>query len=57
MIEDTSPNFSETKAFLDRRLEDVGNFGKARAEAGSVLEFFSKSLVGVAESVGSITRL
>ena len=37
-LEDNSPGFADTRAFLDRRLADVARFGEARSRLQSALD-------------------
>ncbi len=44
MTQDTSPNYEQTKAFLDRRLRDVGKIGQTRAALEQWSQFGVESL-------------
>jgi len=37
-LEDSSPNFNDTRGFLDRRLAEVALIGKARRRFGTAVE-------------------
>ncbi|KAL9108358.1 MAG: hypothetical protein Q9227_006818 [Pyrenula ochraceoflavens] len=52
MTTDTSKDFAETEAFLDRRLEDVQKLGKATSGVGQFVGFWAGSTVNLARSWG-----
>ncbi|KAL2361166.1 hypothetical protein RJZ56_005958 [Blastomyces dermatitidis] len=52
MIEDTSPGFSATKAFVERQLSDVNSVTRTLSEAKRYLGFVAGSVVGVGRSWG-----
>lgn len=52
MTQDDSEDFVETWRFLDRRLNDVAALGKATDEIRNIVNFATKSLVGIMTSVG-----
>ncbi|CAG8677462.1 2277_t:CDS:2 [Cetraspora pellucida] len=55
MMQDTSPDYTGTFQFLDRRLQDIATFGQIVGEMDTFAGFVSKSLVGIlaSESVDS----
>jgi ubiquinone biosynthesis protein COQ9 len=51
MTTDKSPDFSETKRFLNDRLKDVAFLGRSIAEVNTLISFGVKSVKGLFESV------
>lgn len=52
MTTDTSPDFSETEKFLDRRLKDTRVTGETMAAVGEWLSFAGRASVNVLRSKG-----
>lgn len=50
MSQDTSPEYSATWKFLDRRLQDVQTLGKATSEVGDYLDFTAHAVMNVLRS-------
>lgn len=57
MTTDNSPDFQDTFAFLDRRLEDVMMLGKTIGTVKSFAEFGVKTVAGFVNSVSLIFLL
>ncbi|KAJ8327315.1 hypothetical protein BDV3_000406 [Batrachochytrium dendrobatidis] len=52
MTTDKSKGFEQTYKFLDRRLKDVGGFGKAVSDVSNVVNFGVRSAMGILQSTG-----
>ncbi|KAG9287131.1 hypothetical protein G9A89_001025 [Geosiphon pyriformis] len=50
MTQDKSPDFQETWAFLDRRLQEIAVLGKTIHEINKFSSFFKRSIAGALES-------
>lgn len=53
MTNDASPGFAETRAFLRRRFDEVGEFGSALGAVGEWLSFTAGAGVNVLRSKGA----
>jgi len=50
MTQDTSPDFTSTWKFLDRRLEDVQTLGTVTSEVGTYLDFTANAVMNILRS-------
>lgn len=53
MTTDTSPGFADTRDFLRRRFDEVGEFGSALSAVGEWLSFTASAGVNVLRSKGA----
>jgi ubiquinone biosynthesis protein COQ9 len=51
MMEDKSPGFAETYAFLDRRFEDIRQFGKSKTQVTDAISGLFKICHGIFDPV------
>lgn len=50
MLQDTSPNFKETEAFLDRRLKDILSIGQTLNHSKNILSATAGGLMSLIQS-------